>query len=131
MEPRAEPKYPWADLVIALLSVNNYSLEKTLGLFDRLAEAELFDPAKLEIWSLSEISRRLEQAGYDRGPVLTQIFADRLSELGVFLATHGIQGCERLLFSGSRGEITALLSPAKGVGPRVLENFFLLRGTPK
>jgi hypothetical protein len=36
-----------------------------------------------------------------------------------------------LLVLGNRAEITDLLSPAKGVGAPVLENFFLLRGTPK
>ena len=94
MEPSTEPKYPWADLVIAILSVNNYPLDKTFGLFDRLAEAGLFDPAKLETWGLAEISRGLGAAGYDRGPTMTRIFAERLSGLGVFLATRGVQRCE-------------------------------------
>lgn len=104
--------------MIALLSVNNYSLDKAYGLFDRLAEAGLFDPANLEIWGLSEISRRLGRAGYDRGPGMTKILAERLSGLGVFQATQGIQRCERLLASGSSAEVTALLSPAKGVAVR-------------
>ena len=67
MKSSVEEKYPWADLVIALLSVNNYSLEKTFSLFDGLAEVELFDPANLAAWDLSEISRRMGRAGYDRG----------------------------------------------------------------
>lgn len=120
-------RYPWADLVIALLSVNNYPLEKTFDLFKGLAEAGLFEPARLAAWDLAEISRRMGQAGYDRGPAMTQIFAERLSGLGHFLSAHGLLECEEVLGTGSRAEITALLTPAKGIGPRVLQNFFLLR----
>ena len=87
---------------------------------------QLTDPERK---TLAEIAKRLGQAGYDRGPVMTQIFSERLSDLGEFLGSHGVEDCERLLASGSKAEITALLSPAKGVGPRVLENLFLLRGT--
>lgn len=39
-----------------------YSREETLRLFDRMAEAELFDPKKLQIWDVLEIARRLGQA---------------------------------------------------------------------
>jgi hypothetical protein len=119
---------PWADLVIAMLSVNSYSLEKTFSLFDSLAEQGLFVPTKLSALGQADIAKRLGAAGYSRGDTMTAIFAERLGSLGRLTADIPVEDCTRILLIGGREEVSSLLSRVKGIGPRVLANFFILRG---
>ena len=119
---------PWADVVIAMLSVNNYPLDKTFSLFDQLRANRLFDPSFLAASDAAELARRLGAAGYDRGTTMTEIFADRLLALGHLAESLRIDACTRILTKGSRDEVSSLLGSVKGVGPKVLENFFVLRG---
>ena len=118
---------PWADLVVALLSVNNYPLEKTFGLLDPLRENRLCDPAFLGSCDAAEIARRLNAAGYRRGATMLAIFTDRLASLGLLATTQSIESSTRILTTGSRDAVSSLLAPVKGIGPRVLATFFLLR----
>lgn len=122
---------PWADLVIAMLSVNNYPLEKTFALFQPLEENGLFDPVALADLSSAEVARKLGVAGYDRGNTMTAIFTERLVSLGRLASSASIESSTRTLASGTAEEVSSLLSNVKGVGPKVLANFFLLRGDPK
>lgn len=117
---------PWADLVVAMLSVNNYPLTKVFNLSDALKTNGLFDPINLSCWSREEIAKRLGATGYDRGDVMIAIFADRLSTLGRLADERDVN--EQILAKGSNAEVAELLGRVKGVGPKVLKNFFLLRG---
>lgn len=117
---------PWPDLVMAMLSVNNYPLTKVFTLLDALKDNGLLDPRNLACWNREEINLRMAAAGYDRGTVMTAIFTDRLSSLGMLAEELAVN--ERILAKGTKAEIAELLTRVKGVGPKVLENFFLLRG---
>lgn len=119
---------PWADLVIAMLSVNNYPLDRTFALFDKLEDEGLFDPNVLASSSASEIARKLDGAGYSRGVAMTAIFTERLLSLGELVKHEVLADCQRTLQRGSRSDVMDLLARVKGVGPKVLESFFLLRG---
>lgn len=111
---------------MAMLSVNNYPLTKVFTLFDALKDNGLFDPRNFACWNCEEITRRLGAAGYDRGTVMTAIFTDRLSSLGRL--ADEVAANEQILTKGTKTEIAELLRRIKGVGPKVLKNFFLLRG---
>jgi len=116
---------PWPDLVMAMLSVNNYPLTKVIALFDALEANGLFDPRNLACWNREKIARTLAGAGYDRGAVMTAMFTDRLSSLGGL--TEELAANEHILTQGTKMEIGELLRCVKGIGPKVLKNFFLLR----
>jgi hypothetical protein len=62
---------PWEDLVVSLLSVNQYSLERTYESIKGLREQGLFNPTKLKQWDHGEFVARLKAAGCDRGPFMT------------------------------------------------------------
>lgn len=128
MEQDRRSTKPWADLVIAILSVNNYPLDKTWNLFDGLEENGLFDPRVLAGCDLSELARRLGAAGYDRGDAMTAMFTDRLAALGRLAREVPVDRCERILSSGTRDEVVSFLAGVRGIGPKVLENYFRLRG---
>jgi hypothetical protein len=117
---------PWEDLVISILAVNQYSLEKTYVLLDGLRKAGLTDPENLAVWEQSEIVSRLNESGCNRGVFMTGLFALRLGSLGVAARARGIDEFTRILLSKDFGEIDRLLLPINGIGPKVLRNFRLL-----
>ena len=118
----------WEDLIVSILAVNQYSLEKTYAALPLLREAGIVDPMKLSSWELEEVIARLKAAGCDRGPFMTKLFALRLVSLALALNSKGIEGCREVLQSDDCDSIRKLLLPVNGVGPKVLFNFFLLRG---
>jgi hypothetical protein len=119
---------PWEDLVISILSVNQYSLEKTYENAPLLRESGLFSPENLSKWDVEEIVVRLKNSGCDRGSFMTNLFAIRLAYLGAAVDSKGTQESRRILLSKEPEAIRSFLLPIKGIGPKVLRNFFLLRG---
>src|ERR1041384_1101122 len=95
MMPRADDRPhiddPWEDLVVSVLSVNNYSLERTYKSLAALREQGLVDPRRLEQWDQVEIASRLKAAGCDRGPFMTNLFALRLANVGELIRRKGVR----------------------------------------
>lgn len=118
---------PWDDLVVSVLSVNQYSLERTYPLLHGLQEQRVTEPLSLAHWETQEIETRLRAAGCDRGSFMTKLFAERLAALGALVRTKGIEECDRVIASRDAKAIEALLLPVKGIGPVVLRNFYSLR----
>jgi 3-methyladenine DNA glycosylase/8-oxoguanine DNA glycosylase len=116
----------WANVVIAMLSVNRYPIERTFELFNQLDANGLFDPHNLASWNHSELFKKLEKSGYKRGDVLIGLLTERLLSLGSL--AKNMQANEKILANGNIQEVTDLLSQVKGIGPVVLKNFLLLRG---
>jgi hypothetical protein len=117
----------WEDLVLAILSVNQYSLEKTYLAVETLRREGLFHPQNLARWTSKEIGTRLRNGGYDRGGFMTWLFADRLESLGKFVESVGVEECEKVLLRGETNEVKRFLQPVNGIGPKVLANFFVLQ----
>jgi hypothetical protein len=119
----------WANLVMAILAVNKYSLERVVQQFPELANAGLFEPDNLCAFDVDTIANRLLSAGYDRGPWLTKFMATRLKALGSWVSKQDRPSVENALKKGSREQLASLLGSIKvGVGPTVLETFIQLRG---
>lgn len=110
----------WGNLVVAMLSLNQYPLEKTLNIYDRLESNGLFDPHKIKEWSYDKLYNRLIDSGYDRGR-MTDYFAERLWSLG--LLVDDFTANDNILAAGSDIEVALLLTKIRGVGPVVLKNY--------
>jgi hypothetical protein len=119
----------WEDLIVSILSVNQYSLERTYGALESLRCAGLFDPANLVKWEADEFVRRLKAAGCDRGEFMTSLFAVRLASLGHFLSQTGIEKVAKILRSKNRVLIEETLLPVNGIGPKVIRNYCFLQGS--
>jgi 3-methyladenine DNA glycosylase/8-oxoguanine DNA glycosylase len=130
-ETRRPTDDPWEDLVIGILSVNQYSLERTYRLVDGFRTQGLFQPENLMRWDPSGIVDRLKSAGCDRGQFMTNLFALRLSALGMLIQAKGIEACTSIIAGRDTKMIEELLLPVNGIGPKVLANFYLLLGTPQ
>jgi len=117
----------WQDLVVSMLSVNNYSLEKTYSSIELLSQEGLFDPKKLVGWKADEIADRLRRGGYNRGEYLNNLLATRLASLATFVEGVGMKESERILTKSDKSVIAKFLQPVNGVGPQVLRSFSMLR----
>lgn len=117
---------PWVDLVIAMLSTGGYRLEKTLQHIDGLKDNGLTSPSHIALLDHESIAKKIVASGYNRGPVLTEIFSDRISSLSSL--AEKIEQNTKILSDGSKDDIKALLKSIKGVGPFVIDSFLLLRG---
>ena len=118
----------WLDLVVSLLGVNQYSLEKTYEGRHGLSRESLTSPDTLAQLSVDEIQSRLCLAGYDRGPFMTRLFASRLQSLGISLHNGSGERLRQALELGDIAKVRVLLLSFTGVGPRVVANFLMLRG---
>lgn len=118
---------PWDDLVISILAVNQYSLERTYVLLQGLREQKVTDPNSLASWGPEEFEMRLRAAGCERGSFMTNLFAQRLAALGALVRRIGIVECEKVIGSRDARAIENLLLPVKGIGPVVIRNFYSLR----
>jgi hypothetical protein len=129
-EPGGKPAHnePWGDLVVSILAVNRYPLERTYSSLDLFRQKGLADPKQLAHLRPEDIADRLVSAGYNRGEFMTSLFALRLCSLGVLAEKRGTEFCTKIISSADRESIKELLLAVNGVGPRVLANFFLLRG---
>jgi endonuclease III-like uncharacterized protein len=121
----------WEDLVISILSVNQYSLEYTYRSIDRLRSEGLFEPRHLMNWDQNEIVERLKSAGCDRGPFMTNLFALRLANLGALITGKGFECCNKVISGSDTRAVEELLLPVNGVGPKVIANFCFLRDIAK
>jgi len=117
---------PWEDLIVAILAVNQYTLEKTYVLLPGLREAGITEPRNLSEWNQEQMLERLRAAGCERGNFMTALFAQRLCALGELIQSLGIAHCEAVLTSRNPKTIEEMLMPVKGIGPIVLENFYCL-----
>ncbi len=117
----------WNDLIVCILAVNQYSLEKAYGLSEKLREQGLLSPENLAALTVSQIAGKLQRSGYDRGVYLTHLIAERLASLGAFIRSTGVKECEALLKTKDKTSISSVLLAVHGIGPVVLKNFFALR----
>ena len=114
----------WANLVIAMLSLNNFPLDKTWKIFDQLNANGLFDPHNFAKWSYEELSQKLIASNYNRG-AMTGIFVERLLTISNLL--DDMKSNEQILANGPRQEIENILKRVKGIGPVVIDNFLIIR----
>jgi hypothetical protein len=116
----------WGDLLVSMLSVNSYSLEKAYAHLQGLQSEGLCTPDNLTKWTAEDIASRLKAAGVDRGSFMNGLYSQRLASLGEAVRRIGATNFTNSLLA-KRVEISSLLMPIEGIGPKVLMNFFMLR----
>ena len=97
----------WQDLILSMLAVNNYPIERLLTIREQLIAAGLLDPNNLAIWGVDGVTARLKTSGYNRGG-LTELYADRLVSLGKLFSRERTRW-EQTLMSGSDDDVCAVL----------------------
>lgn len=115
---------PFEDLVISMLAVNSFSLERAYNLRDRLDQQGLFTMETIAGLTTGEIAERLDVAGYRRGSFMNPLLADRIKRL---VTTVKLTDLHRALESGNAVQLKNALNGLPGIGPTVIRNYLLLR----
>lgn len=114
------------DLIIACLAVYKYPLDKAYKHIDSLREQGLFNHQNFAQWDSTEIGNMLKKAGYDRGGI-NYIISERLEFLGKLVNSTGIKKFEKLISSNDNEKVKEYLLSIKGIGEKIINNFFTLR----
>lgn len=115
-------------LVVALLSVGGYPLQRTRDRLEKIREAGLTDPNVVRALSEAAVVTRLAGAGYDRGPEVTTSMARRLIALHAAVRDGVLDRALVLLTDKKTDDARAILCKIKGIGPGVFGNFLALEG---
>lgn len=117
----------WTDTLISLLAIYGPSLEKVDGLVPAFKQVGLTSFSKVAQMSHEEVYNALVKSGYDRGNLLG-IFIPRIQAVAQAFEQVGMAQVETVLQGKNIQAIEKFLLPIKGIGPKVVNNFLLLRG---
>lgn len=126
MKEKQEVYNPFRDVVIAMLSTGGYFVEKTFNHIELLGKNGLTDPLRISSMDQKELAIKLVSSGYDRGPILTAMYSERLSSFGEIMSNK-YQENKQILLDGTQDEVAMLLKKVKGIGPMVIKLFLTLR----
>ena len=108
----------------SVLSVNNWSLERTWACIDQLREADLFEPGAVSKLSVEEIAKRLTSSGYDRGG-LTVMMAARLKGVHGAIDAGSLDELPSAVSTKDRQLAVNLMTSVRGIGRKVAEHALL------
>ena len=111
------------DLVVSMLTVNNFSLEKACEMRPVLEEAGFFDVEVLSKMSHEQVFSALKNAGYTKADYVVGLLADRLQAMASTMRGTPNGEIRALLKPGRERDLDRFLLAIKGVGPAVLETF--------
>ena len=117
---------PVADLVMAILAVNQWTLAQSGAIFEGLKKENLFDPLTIQQMDDAELQIALKRAGYKKADFVVGLISSRLHDMAKKLAGDGEQDLRDLVLAKNKKELREFLMGIKGVGPKVYENFLLL-----
>ncbi len=116
-----------ADLIVSVLAVQNFSIERAFGLLNALETQGLLDLREVASVTEAEVLRRLEAAGLNRGPFFNPLFAKRIHTIARTLGADGLLDLLRLEKEKDAKGIEQKLLGLWGVGPVVVWNYKVLR----
>lgn len=118
-------------LVIAMLAVGGYSLQRVWDMRPSLEREGLVNPEVVELLDEDEVVRRLATSGYDRGPIVTASMAIRLIALHAAVRNGILTQASRFMHEGRFQDAEKTLCKVKGIGPMVFRQFASLERVAK
>lgn len=112
-------------IVVGVLSVNRYGLEKAYALLPALENGGLLDSELVAAMDIEDLIIGLEAAGYRRGRLMTKM-ASRYLALMLAVKSGDLDSFGDLLRSGETEMAADLLCKVWGIGPSVAHSAILL-----
>ncbi len=112
-------------IVVSVLAVNRYPLEKSYSLLPNLRKLGLTDPTKVANANSPDVMMRLDRAGYHRG-LLTEMMAGRLIGLMNAVSEGQLDSLSNMVTKGEKDQAKQLLCRMKGIGPQVAADVWML-----
>lgn len=120
---------PFTDLILAILAVNGWTLEKTGALLNGLQSHGLTTPSVIVGRDYGQNATALENAGYRRGDYMVSLLTDRIIAAAKTWSEHNLEpALSAAEIQRDAKAIAALIEPIHGVGKTVISNYLLLRG---
>jgi hypothetical protein len=98
------------NLLIALLAVNNWSLERVFDLRGPLRDVGLLDFDSVTALSEDDVAGRLAAAGYARGDYMNKLMAIRILSMASVLSSDELTRLSEHLRAGRRDAVDATLT---------------------
>jgi hypothetical protein len=115
------------NILISILAVNGWTAERVFPLRERFRAGGLLDFAAMSKLPIENIAERLARAGYARGEYMNLFLATRVLSLATALTPSELKRLKQCLAEGRTTEVSSTLRGIKGVGPVVLETFWMLQ----
>lgn len=116
------------NLVVAVVSINQWSIARTHEIQTALAKSGLFCLSALRSMSAEDISSHLLAAGYKKSLFVRNLVAGRLHRLAMALDTAAFHQLGNAVRARDTKSVEAQLAPLPGIGPVVLRQFKELQG---
>lgn len=112
-------------LVVSLLAVNKYTLDRVLSYRSSFRENGLLDVEGVSKMDVGTITAKLTAAGFNRG-LLNGMMAARLKNLMTAISEGYIDQLPKLILNRDRESALTLLTSLRGMGPTTARNAWLL-----
>lgn len=113
------------DLVVALLAVNQYPVDRAVALMPAFRERGLLDPEAIARMGQPQVIEAMKDAGYTRGGYLP-IVSYRLFQLMEAVASGGLDTLPAFVASNDRDGFVAKLTELHGFGPNTAGTAWML-----
>ena len=123
----AEVEQTASDVLVSVLAVQRFSIEKAFELVPGLEAQGFLDFDAVAKWSRETVQERLNLAGFRRSEFFDDLFSRRVQEVAKGLGAEGIRGLLRLEARGDLAGLEKRLAGLWGVGPAVIWNYKVLR----
>jgi len=117
-----------ADLVMAILAVNGWTIDRVYSLREGLKAETLLSLKDLSRSSIQEIANKLNVAGYTRGEYMCALLAHRLKALTISFDSQFERELLNALKARRIEDVEKFLVAIHGVGPSVVRSFKVLAG---
>jgi endonuclease III-like uncharacterized protein len=118
----------FADMLTAVLAVNNFRLEDAYVLVSRLQVRKVVEPEALLQLSVETLAAMLVEEGYSRGKWMAVLMAKRLKAVATAMSGEELNLMRSLERRNEHAIVRARLLQIHGVGNGVVTNFLRLRG---
>ena len=105
-------------LIVSILAVNSYGLEKAYSLLPALRKSGLTDSSRVPKLKCEKVMMLLAASGYERG-LLTEMMAARLVSLMKTVSDGELDGLGELVANNKRVAAVEMLCAIRGIGPKV------------
>jgi len=112
-------------LIVSILAVNSYTLERVLGHISSFKMQGLLDFRSVSEMDVGTIAVKLTKSGYNRG-LLNGMMAERIKDLMTAISEGYLDKLPELVLKKDKAAALLLLCSLRGMGPTTAKNAWRL-----
>ncbi|MDH4127625.1 MAG: hypothetical protein OEV44_02645 [Spirochaetota bacterium] len=111
------------NLIISVMAINNFYLEKAYNLKEKLLKENLFNLETLKNSSSEQLFEKIVKSGYKKSDYVIGLLVDRFKDIGNKLSPSVLDQLLKAVVAKDINSIEKILLPIHGVGYFVIKNF--------